>query len=182
VTVRYVAFLRAINVAGHATVNMADLKRAFAAAGCDAVETCIQSGNVIFESSGTTKPALFAKIDRELRRLLGGEPVVIARTARELTQLEQRSPFTAATPDRDSKSYVVFLARKSADRPTFPVRLPKEGLEAIGMTDREVFVVSRRKKNGFYGFPNAFIEKELGVQATTRNWSTVARIVELLKR
>jgi hypothetical protein len=50
------------------------------------------------------------------------------------------------------------------------------------MTEREVFVVSRRKRNGSYGFPNAFVEAELGVQATTRNWSTITRIVELLKK
>ena len=44
------------------------------------------------------------------------------------------------------------------------------------MTDREVFIVSRRKKNGFFGFPNAFIEQELGVSVTSRNWSTVTKI------
>jgi uncharacterized protein (DUF1697 family) len=31
----YVAFMRAINVAGHATVRMTDLKEAFASAGCE---------------------------------------------------------------------------------------------------------------------------------------------------
>ena len=62
------------------------------------------------------------------------------------------------------------------------ISLPKERVEAIAMTDREVFIVSRRKKNGFYGFPNNFIEKELGVPATTRNWSTVTRIVEFLRQ
>ena len=60
--------------------------------------------------------------------------------------------------------------------------LPKEGLEAIAITAREVFVVSRRKKNGFYGFPNNFIEKELDVSATTRNWSTVTKIVYQLRK
>lgn len=48
------------------------------------------------------------------------------------------------------------------------------------MSNREVFIVSRRKKNGFYGFPNNFIEKELRVPATTRNWSTLTKIVEFL--
>jgi hypothetical protein len=50
------------------------------------------------------------------------------------------------------------------------------------MKELEVFIVSRRKKNGFYGFPNNFIEKELGVSATTRNWSTLTRIVELARK
>jgi hypothetical protein len=50
------------------------------------------------------------------------------------------------------------------------------------MRNRDVFIVSRRKKNGFYGFPNNFIEKELGVSATSRNWTTVTKIVEFARR
>ena len=49
------------------------------------------------------------------------------------------------------------------------------------MSDREVFLVSRRKANGFFGFPNAFIEDQLGVPATSRNWNTVTKIHALLQ-
>jgi uncharacterized protein (DUF1697 family) len=55
-------------------------------------------------------------------------------------------------------------------------------LEAIAMKNMDVVIVSARKKNGFYGFPNNFIEKELGVSGTTRNWSTVMKIVELARK
>jgi hypothetical protein len=37
----YVAFVRAINVAGHAVVRMTDLKEAFATAGCKDVRTYV---------------------------------------------------------------------------------------------------------------------------------------------
>ena len=47
----YVAFIRAINVAGHARIRMATVREAFTAAGCRKVRSYIQSGNVIFESS-----------------------------------------------------------------------------------------------------------------------------------
>ena len=94
----------------------------------------------------------------------------------------QAAPFKQSKPGSDAKLYVAFLARKPTRRPQFPLLLPKEELEAVAMTDREVFIVSRRKKNGFFGFPNNFIETELGVPATTRNWSTVTKIVEVLKR
>jgi len=36
--------------------------------------------------------------------------------------------------------------------------------------------------NGSFGFPNAFAEKEPGVVATSRNWSTVTKIVALARR
>lgn len=47
---KYVAFLRAINVGGHAIIRMEDLKRMFECCRLLIGQTCIQSGNVIFES------------------------------------------------------------------------------------------------------------------------------------
>ena len=47
---KYVAFLRAINVGGHAIIKMTDLKQLFESLGMENVQTYIQSGNVIFES------------------------------------------------------------------------------------------------------------------------------------
>ena len=46
----------------------------------------------------------------------------------------------------------------------------------------EAFIVSRPKPNGFFGFPNNFIEKELVVSATTRNWSTVTKLLEFSRK
>ncbi len=45
----YVAFLRAINVAGHAVVKMDRLQRAFLEAGCEETKTVIQGGDKIIE-------------------------------------------------------------------------------------------------------------------------------------
>ena len=181
---RYVTFLRAINVAGHATVKMTDLKEAFVSAGCLGVTTLIQSGNVIFESTEKDTAALFQNMRAQLGDLLGGEPEMITRTVRELERMEERAPFKRLKAERDAKLYVAFLSRAPSSKlkPKFPLVFQKEELEAIAMTDREVFIVSRRKKNGFFGFPNNFIEKELGVSATTRNWSTVTKIVEFLRQ
>ena len=171
----YLAFLRAINVAGHAIVRMTDLRDAFAAADCKKVRTFIQSGNVVFESEKAAA-AVFESVRDSLRDLIGGEPEVFFRTMRDVERLVERAPFKRFEAEPKIKLYVAFLSRKPRLHPTLPLRLPKEALEAIAMGDREVFIVSRRKANGFYGFPNNFIEKELGVAATSRNWTTVTKI------
>ena len=49
------------------------------------------------------------------------------------------------------------------------------------MKNLDLFLVSRPMKDGRYGFPNLPIEKQLGVPATTRNWNTLNKIVELTK-
>jgi uncharacterized protein (DUF1697 family) len=175
---KHVAFIRAINVAGHARVKMDAVKTAFTAAGCQRVTTFIQSGNVLFDAPERSKKRIVENIRKVLRQLVGEEATVLFRTLREVNEIVKGNPF-ADVADSTAKLYVVFLAQQSKNRPSFPLRSEKEALEAIRMTNLEVFVVSGRKSSGFYGFPNNFIEKELGVPATSRNWSTVSKIAQL---
>jgi uncharacterized protein (DUF1697 family) len=178
---QYVAFLRAINVGGHAIVPMSDLRDAFAAAGCQGVRTYIQSGNVIFGSPEENPAGLFQEILVKLRELLGQEPGVLFRAVRELERLVERDPFRAYAVEPDIKRYVAFLSQKPRHKPRFPLHSAEEALEAFALKNLEVFIVSRRKTNGFYGFPNNFIEKALEATATSRNWSTLTKIVSFLK-
>ncbi len=179
---QYIAFLRAINVGGHASVRMNDLKDAFAAAGCAGVRTYIQSGNVIFEAPEENSAAVFERVRLKLRDLLGDEPGLLFRTVRRVEEIVRGAPFKRFQAEPGIKLYVVFLSQKPQSKPRFPLLSPKEALEAVAINNLEVFVVSRRKKSGFYGFPNNFIEKELGVSATSRNWSTVAKILEFVRK
>jgi uncharacterized protein (DUF1697 family) len=177
----YVAFLRAINVAGHAVVKMDRLQRAFCEAGCEDVKTVIQSGNVVFRGPGNTPAGLFQSIQENLRNLVGQEVAVMFRKDSEIAEMVRLRPFEGVRQETDSKWYVTFLHSK----PTVFLRLPyiseKEALEVFRISDREAFVVSWRiPGKAMYGFPNKIIEKELGVLATSRNWSTVMRIADLL--
>ena len=180
--VRYVAFLRAINVAGHAIIKMTDLRDAFEAAGCRNTTTYIQSGNVIFDMADGNPEALFQKIRTKVRGLAGGEPDIVFRTARALELLVRAAPFKALEGERGLKLYVTFLAQKPRAKPAFPLLLPKDALEAIGMRGLDVLLVSRPKPNGFYGFPNNFIEKACGVSGTSRNWTTVTKVLALARQ
>ncbi len=179
---KYVAFIRAVNVAGHASVRMSDLRDVFTAAGCKGVRTYIQSGNVIFDSPEDNIAAVFQRVRVRLCDLLGAEPGILFRTVREVEGILRGAPFKGFETQPGIKLYVAFLSQKPRSKPRFPLLSPKEALEAIAMKSREVFIVSRRKKNGFYGFPNNFIEKELGVSATSRNWSSLTKIVEFVRK
>jgi len=70
----------------------------------------------------------------------------------------------------------VFLSNQPKHPPKLPLISIKEGVELLEIKDGSAFVVARRKPNGSFGFPNAFVEKELGVVGTTRNWNTVNKI------
>ena len=178
---RYIAFIRAINVGGRAVVKMNEVKDAFMAAGGKDVRTFIQSGNVVFDVPQKSAGAEFKKIGAGLRERLGEEPGLIFREIEDLERMVRTAPLRKLEAASDVKLYVTFLSGRPTRRPQFPLVSEKEALEAIAMNNLDVFLVSRRKKNGMYGFPNAVIEKELGVPATSRNWNTVTRIVDFAR-
>ncbi len=173
----YVAFLRAINVAGHASVGMDALKRAFDRAGCVAARTWIQSGNVVFECGDDHAADLFPRVEKQVLAQVGGPTTIVYRSLDHLERLVRANPFRVVPNGSDRKLYVTFLAEAPRKRMPFPIVSVPEALEALALRRLDVLVVSGRKKSGFYGFPNNFIEKALGVAGTSRNWSTVTKIV-----
>ncbi len=175
---RYVAFLRAINVPGHAIIRMPQLCEAFEVAGCRKVASFSSAGNVLFETQPANATALFKKIRTRVRALSGGEPGIVFRTVDDLEVVARAAPFGDLVNDRSIKLYVVFLAGPPTKKPRLPVVDEKECLELVGVEGLHAFVVSRRRPRGmFYGFPNSLVERELGVAATSRNWNTVTKIL-----
>lgn len=175
----YVVFLRAVNVGGHGTLKMESLRRAFLALGFKNVRTLIQSGNVTFEADESPAAAggMAGRIEVHLRDKLGVETTVLLRTRREIEKLVQRDPFGDEEAGRDIKRYAAFMSKKPRAGYDLPIVSAKDGLEIFSVEGREAFALSRRV-NGRYGFPNAFIEKKLGVISTTRNWNTILKIAE----
>lgn len=167
---KYVALLRKINVGGKNLIKMEALREAFEAAGLKNVRTFQQAGNVVFESNAKNP---LAKIEKALNADLRA----IVLTLDELAQITRRDPFKRVEPG-DVMLCVVFLFDEPATLPKLPVKSTTDNLELIRVKDRAAFVVARRKKTGWFGFPNNFVEKQLGVTATTRQWSTIKKLID----
>jgi uncharacterized protein (DUF1697 family) len=176
---KYVALLRAVNVAGHARVSAADLVQIFTRAGARDVSSFGHAGNLLF-SAAKWPAAIAAGAGDEMRRRYGERPIIVLRSAAQIRDLIASNPFADCGATASDKLYVVFLARKARKPPALPIASHAERLEAFACRGRDVLLVSRRKPNGFYGFPNAFVETEFRVSATARNWTTVTRIAKLL--
>ncbi len=177
---QHVAFLRAINVGGRGKIKMDELRRLFTDAGARDVATYIQSGNVIFSASAKSAEAIVRKAAKSLEKVLGHAPPIMLRSAAHIAKLCEASPFAALEPDPTVKWYVAFLTDRPSKTLARGTRSEKEALELVDVKGAEAFIISSRKKNGFYGFPNNFIESELGVSATSRNWTTLNKIHALL--
>ena len=179
---RYVAFLRGINVGGRKLIKMAELARIFTSAGFKNVRTYIASGNVIFESASANPNALKKKIEKSLNQALGYEVTVILRTLAELENLVARNPFKGRPEGKDVMQFVVFLASEPETSIQIPLISTTEKFELFDFTDGAACIIARRKKTGWFGFPNNFVEKQFAVAGTTRNWSTVKKILQAAEK
>ena len=66
----YFAMLRGINVSGHNTIKMENLRAALAALGFGEVKTYIQSGNIVFQTANASPAVLAEKIAKKFRLIL----------------------------------------------------------------------------------------------------------------
>lgn len=172
-TTRYVALLRGINVGGRTRVAMDDLRRLFADLGHGDVATYIQSGNVLFDAAGPSPPVA-AAIEECIAAELGLSVTVVLRSAAELDAVVDANPFAGRVPD-PSKLHVTFLAAE----PAGTVEAPPGVADEWALAGREVFLHCP----GGYGrtkLDNGFLERRLGVPATTRTWTTVRKLRDLL--
>lgn len=178
---KYVALLRGINVGGHKLIKMADLREVFEQSGFKNVVTYIQSGNVIFEAKDSDTGKVVRKIEKAIHQSLGHEVTVILQTVDDLKDLIKVNPFKRVESEEDIGKVVTFMSAEPK-APRLPFVIVKENSEILMIRNRAAFVACRRKPNGMFGFPNAFFEKEFGVAATTRNWSTVNKILALAEK
>lgn len=172
---KYVAFLRAINVGGNAIIKMADLKKMFEAAGLEYVQTYIQSGNVIFESEEGAD-SLAKQIERQLEKAARYKIEVFVRTMREVQSIAEKSPFGAKGGEM---VYVTFLNTKPSKQGQQALLSHKSDADAFAFKGREVYSLRRDREKSV--FSNNFLEKILKMPATSRNLTTITKIVEKYK-
>jgi uncharacterized protein (DUF1697 family) len=170
----YIALLRAINVGGH-TVTMEKLRGHFRAMGMQRVGTYIQSGNVFFDSTEEDRLELQRKIENHLAEALGYPVPTCLRTVEELQFAVENSPFKGVDPPPDVRHLIVFAATAFPVPLTFPLVSPKGDYAIVGATPMEAFV-EMHLLNGRPGNP-IFIEKMLGIKATSRFYHTSIKIL-----
>lgn len=174
---RYIAFMRGINVSGQKLIKMDELTKIFTGSGYKNVKTFIQSGNVVFDAEQADVRALSEMSMTMLFDALGYKVDVILRTYDEISRMVSADPFAAIGQGRDVKKYVTFVSRMPKEPLPVPLVSPQKDVEVFTIDGANIFSIALPAKDGRYGFPNSFIEKRLKVSATTRNWTTVCKLI-----
>jgi uncharacterized protein (DUF1697 family) len=173
---RHIALLRGINLGATRRVAMKDLRERLEAAGYEDVRTLLQSGNVVLGAAeaGATLERDLAAV---LRDAFGIDIPIVVRTRDELAEVVARDPFAGRS--LDPKLYQVsFLS----DEPE-PTRV--RALEDAVVAPEEVVVLGREVYGWHPGgiarsdLAKLITAKRLGVEVTARNWSTIAKLLDL---
>ena len=173
---KYVAFLRAINV-GKRRVKMDILCRQFEALGFLNVHSYIQSGNVVFEALAAPHNQLEREIEEQLQEALGFEVPAMVRTARQVQDVLEHQPFPEETIGERDTLYVSFLKEVPAKEKQEALLSQTSDIDVFHIYDHHLYWLYHRGL-GESEFTNAKIEKILKVSATRRNINTVRKLAK----
>jgi len=172
---RYVAFLRGINVSGHKKIRMADLRSELSLAGLSNVQTYIQSGNIVFDYSGTSADARRVVFE-VIKSNYGWEVPVLVKTASDLNSILTACPFSQ---EKMEKSYFILLSESSDIKLAQEIQKGSTEIEEFFITSNCVYIYyalgAGKAKLGTNWF-----ERKLKVIATARNFRTMAKLSELV--
>jgi uncharacterized protein (DUF1697 family) len=168
----YISLIRGINVGGHKSIKMDELRKAAESLGFKDVRTYVQSGNIVFSASKQAPAALSKKTEAVILKKFGHEVSVITKTTEEVKQAIQNNPFLKEEGLDTSKLHVTFLSGH-------PQSSDLKKLEAIPCGDDryrcqgDILFLYLPNGAGESKLANAPFEKYLRLRATTRNWRTV---------
>lgn len=172
--VRYVAFLRGVNVGG-INIKMAELRKTFEDLGFDAVKTILASGNVLFESGRTDRAKLKKDIENALKAAFGYEAWIVLLDVETVATIIDRYPFD---PEHEGwQPYVVLGsdAKILADLLVLQADLDP-ALEQIAAGDGVLYWEVERGQTLHSTFGKETGKKKYKSSTTTRNLRTMLKV------
>ena len=173
---KHVVLLRGINIGPRNRIAMPALREALEQAGFTDVQTHLQSGNVVLESRAKPE-AVRRTVEQLIERQFGLEIAVVVRSRAQLAAVVKRNPLgqVATEPKRYQ---VTFLDKKLSAKIAKELEQTAAADERVVVTGREVYAwhpktIARSK------LWSKLAGKNLGVTATSRNWTTVEALLEL---
>lgn len=173
----YLAFLRAVNVAGR-KLAMSDLRRLADDLDLREARTYLQSGNLIFRSARGSPAELEALLEQGARRAFGASTDFLVRTAQEWGEAVRDNPFVAEAASDPAHLLVIPLKGPAEAASVRRLQDSVEGREQVRAGARLLYAyypdgIGRSRLT----LPR--IEKAMGSRGTARNWNTTTALLGL---
>jgi len=175
-----VVLLRGINLGPKNRLPMPALRAELVEAGFKKVRTYVQSGNIVLETT-MDEEQLSGAVQRLIADRFGLQVAVLARGVEELERVVAENPFpelAAQAPKRFQVTFLRGVTRPGLGESLLEVAAPAERVEVRA---REIYAwhpdgVARSKLWAKLGASGGLGK---GVQATSRNWTTVTTLLEM---
>lgn len=177
---KHLALLRGINVSGHNMIKMDALKKSLESIGFKNVMTYIQSGNVFVETEEESPSKVGFLITQEIFKTFGHDVPVIVIGKDDLQSCLERNLFLKNKDIDLKKLYVSFLTSELPENMITQINLNFIKPDLIQLDGKRIYLkydISPAKTR----LDNKWIEKNMNVLATTRNWNTVNKLLELFE-
>ncbi|MEU8772552.1 DUF1697 domain-containing protein [Streptomyces sp. NPDC048606] len=177
----YAALLRGINVGGNKKVPMAELRTVLEGLGHRDVKTYLQSGNAVFTAERADPGALARQLETAIEAHFGFRVACLVVDGPHLRAVAEACPFPAAELE-GRQLHATFFSRQP-DPERFAALDARAFLpEEFRVGDRVLYLyapdgLGRSKLAEALARP-AVVK---GLDVTTRNWNTVAKLVELTR-
>ncbi len=157
---------------------MTDLVKLYQSLKFKHVETYVQSGNIIFDTGERSAVLLSEQIGQKISDTYKFHVPVIIRTLEQLKIIVDSNPFINFQNRDPQKLYVTLLSE-------IPFGERKVNLSDAGVCSDE-YIISENNIflycSGRYNdtkYSNTYFENIFKAQATTRNWKTIHKLVEI---
>lgn len=172
---RITGFLRGINVGGHHKVPMVELRDKLLSLGCLNVNTVLNSGNFVFDSTCEDLTELESKIEVFLSDSFGFHIPTILKSHDEMNDLLTLDPFRDVVLNNELRLYVTFLQNEHKNALVLPYTSQDSSFTILSVKNKIVCSVldlsSTKTPKGMDD-----LEKIFGKQITTRNWNTILKV------
>jgi len=174
----WVALFRGINVGGNNIIPMKILTQIMTDAGYEAVQSYIQSGNVVFKHRETRSNVLASELSLLIQQHFAFQPKVMLLSATEFNQILAQNPFKH-TYSEAKQVHFFFVDEIATCADLAQLQQLKSPSEAYELQAKGLYLfapegIGRSKLV-------AKVDKCLGVSTTARNLNTLLKLKDILK-
>ena len=177
----FIALLRGVNVGGKNIIKMEQLKQVFVDMGFSDVTTYIQSGNVIFRTSGSDKLKLADRIEHQLQNNFSAEIKTLVLSADDLAETVENAPKNFGTEPERFRYDVWFLLPPTVVNDVVSNLHLREGVDSL-QAGKNVIYTSRLTSQMGKSYFSKIAQMQFYRNLTIRNWNTTTTLLALTNK
>ena len=180
---KYIAFLRGINISGKNKTSMPELKKLLEENNYQNVSTYLNSGNIIFECNINNKQTIMNNIHTLIKTKFILDIPVYITTDKELEDILNNSPKWWGSNNKEIYDNLIFIIPPTKYEEVYnTIGSPKEGLEQIEEYNNCIFwsfdLNNYRKSNWWVKTASTDIKDKI----TIRTANTMRKILEICQK